>query len=142
MEDYYKSRHYGDVCSSGAARLVSDFAELFAAIEDVLYQGRYDVEKQRRILRRKCLYTEDSSDRINAFLRQYVAESRRASPAPRPSHPLAAGKPRLAAYPVALTRQLRNDVARLWRARARLLSHLRQLPQVRRLRKAVRRWSR
>jgi hypothetical protein len=72
MEDYYKSRHYCDVVDTGAARLVKDYDELFAAIDDVLDRGIYDVEKQRRVLWKKCNFTEDSSDRISLFLREFV----------------------------------------------------------------------
>jgi hypothetical protein len=57
---------------SGAARLVNDYDELFAAIDDVLDRQSYDVAEQRRILRRKCLYTSDASDRISAFLQHYA----------------------------------------------------------------------
>jgi hypothetical protein len=72
MEDYYKSRHYCDVVDTGAARLVNDYAELFAAIDDVLDRDAFDVEKQRRVLRMKCSYCSDSSDRIDLFLKNYA----------------------------------------------------------------------
>jgi hypothetical protein len=139
MEDYYKSRHYSDVTASGAARLVNDYDELFAAIDDVLDRNLYDVEKQRRILRRKCLYTEDSSDRINAFLQQYAASNRRAARSPRPPGPAEHEKRRIMMSPLLLTRQLTNDLARVWRARSRLVTRLTESRQFRRLRKAIRR---
>jgi hypothetical protein len=81
MEDYYKSRHYGDVVATGAARLVSNYEQLFAAIDDVLDRHAYDVEKQRRIMTKKCKYIADSSDRINEFLQAYAARVSRAGSA-------------------------------------------------------------
>jgi hypothetical protein len=75
MEDYYKSRHYCDVVDSGAARLVSDYDQLFAAIDAVLDRNDYDVATQRQILAKKCKYTADSSDRISDFLQRFIAES-------------------------------------------------------------------
>jgi hypothetical protein len=74
MEDYYKSRHYSDIVDSGAARLVNDFDELFAAIDEILERGARDVAMQRQILRRKCLYVNDSSSRISDVLRRCVEE--------------------------------------------------------------------
>jgi len=74
MEDYYKSRHNCDVVDSGAARLVSDYEQLFAAIDAVLDRNDYDVATQRGVLTKKCKYFTDSSDRINGFLQKFVAE--------------------------------------------------------------------
>ena len=73
MEDYYKSRHYCDIVDTGAAPLVKDYEELFAAIDDVLFRGRFDVEKQRRVLRQKCNLTEGSSERISLVLREFAS---------------------------------------------------------------------
>jgi hypothetical protein len=74
MDDYYKSRHYCDIVDSGAARLVNDYAELFAAIDDILDRSAFDVEKQRRVLRMKCSYSKGSSNRIDAFLKSHAAK--------------------------------------------------------------------
>ena len=74
MEDYYRSRHYRDIVESGAAPLVNNYEELFTAIEDVLDRGKFDVEKQRRVLKQKCTFTDGSSDCIDAFLRKFVSE--------------------------------------------------------------------
>ncbi len=74
MDDYYKSRHYRDIVDSGAARLVHDYAELFAAIDDVLDRGEFDVERQRAVLRMKCLHIEDSSDRIVAYVKNFIGQ--------------------------------------------------------------------
>lgn len=70
MADYYKSRHYRDIVESGSARLVENFDEMFSAIDDHLDGKTADVELQRRILRRKCRYTEDASDRIDRTVRE------------------------------------------------------------------------
>ena len=72
MEDYYRSRHYCDVVSSGAAVLVNNYDELYAAIDEVLNHNRFDIDKQRRILAKKCKYTGDASQRINRFLKDFV----------------------------------------------------------------------
>lgn len=82
MDDYYKSRHYRDVVDTGAARLVNDYPELFAAIDDVLDRDAFDVEKQRRVLHMKCSYIANSSDRIDDYLKHYAAH-RTASAPPR-----------------------------------------------------------
>jgi hypothetical protein len=74
MDDYYKSRHYCDVVDTGAARLVNNYDELFAAIDDILDRNAFDVEKQRRVLQMKCSYSNGSSDRIDAFLKGYAAK--------------------------------------------------------------------
>jgi hypothetical protein len=86
MEDFYKSRHYRDIVDSGAAPLVNSYEELFAAIESVLDCGTIDVEKQRRVLRQKCTFTEDASDRIDRFLQHFVM--RQAPPRPSRLKPL------------------------------------------------------
>lgn len=72
MDDYYKSRHYREIVDTGAARLVNNYVELFAAIDAVLDRGEFDVERQRAALRMKCLHIEDSSDRIVAYLKEYA----------------------------------------------------------------------
>jgi hypothetical protein len=76
MEDYYQSRHYRDIVESGAARLVNSYEELFHCIEDVLDRGKFDVEKQRRVLKQKCSFVDGSSDRIDVFLRKFASEFR------------------------------------------------------------------
>ena len=72
MDDYYKSRHYRDIVDTGAARLVENLDQLYKAIDDVLDRKLYDVRKQRRVLRKKCRYTEDSSSRIDRALRRHA----------------------------------------------------------------------
>lgn len=72
MEDYYKSRHYRDIVDTGAARLVADLDQLYAAIDDVLDRKTYDVAKQREVLRKKCRYAKDSSRRIDFALRRHA----------------------------------------------------------------------
>src|SRR5262245_7301314 len=74
MEDFYQSRHYRDIIESGAAPLVNNYEELFTSIEDVLDRGKFDVEKQRRVLQQKCSFTDGVSDRINVFLRDFASE--------------------------------------------------------------------
>jgi hypothetical protein len=74
MEDFYRSRHYRDIVESGAAPLVNTYEELFTCIEDVLDRGKFDVEKQRRVLKQKCSFTDGSSDRLDAFLRKFASE--------------------------------------------------------------------
>lgn len=76
MEDYYKSRHYREIIDTGAARWVANYEELFAALDDVLDNGTYDVQKQRRVLHMKCRHIEDSSKRINAFLSDFTARAK------------------------------------------------------------------
>lgn len=72
MDDYYTSRHYRDIVESGAARLVRDYNELFAAIDAVLDGHQYDVSAQKEVLWKKCNFITDSSRRIDRFLRRYA----------------------------------------------------------------------
>jgi hypothetical protein len=72
MDDYYKSRHYCDVVGSGAAVLVNDYDEMFSAIDGILEHKQFGIDTQRRILAKKCKYTEDASWRIDRFLKSYA----------------------------------------------------------------------
>jgi hypothetical protein len=72
MDDYYKSQHYCDIVSSGAAVLANDYDEMFSAIDDILEHKQFSLDKQRRILVKKCKYTEDASRRIDSFLKSYA----------------------------------------------------------------------
>jgi hypothetical protein len=153
MEDYYKSRHYCDIIETGAAPLVNNYEELFAAIDEILDRNGYDVGKQRRILRRKCSFTDDSSDRINGFLQQYAAQ--KSSPVPRKYISFRRSHSALARIPKQAVRLLRmlmtpsKDGAigsrREWRLRRRLTKksvRLRKilLQQSRRLRGRAVKW--
>ncbi len=69
MDDYYKSRHYRDIVETGAARLVNNYDELFAAIDAVLDWRQFDVDQQRAVLRKKCAHIGDASGRISNYLR-------------------------------------------------------------------------
>ena len=74
MSDYYRSRHYHDIVESGAAKLVGNYEELFAALDQILNQGDIDAQTQRAILLKKCRFYEDSSARLSAFVKSYCED--------------------------------------------------------------------
>jgi hypothetical protein len=72
LKDYYNSKHYSDVITTGAAKLAINYEDVFKNILHYLEDLSSDRDARKRIFLKKCNYPFDSSVRIDNALRNFI----------------------------------------------------------------------
>ena len=72
LKDYYNSKHYFDVITTGAANLAMNYEEVFRYILHYLEDPASGRDTRKAIFLKKCTYPFDSSVRIDNTLRNFI----------------------------------------------------------------------
>lgn len=70
LSDYYSSKHYRDVVSSGSVSLVQNFQELYKAIEEAVENRVQKKTARNRMFKLKCQFADSASDRMADVIRR------------------------------------------------------------------------
>jgi hypothetical protein len=72
LKDYYNSRHYSDVVTSGSVKLARNYDEVFMHICTCLDDPLKDQLAREKIFLKKCAYPFDASKRIDRAIHEFV----------------------------------------------------------------------
>ena len=72
LKDYYNSRHYSEVVSSGSVRLAQNYDDVFRYIIEYLDNPSKDQQSRNRIFQEKCFDSVNASSNIDTAIRNFI----------------------------------------------------------------------